>query len=222
MPVIWLAGTLHVARVQAAAAQEPAARPDKANPIEVRMAEFQALIGRLQQQLAEVVSAKASELEGLQRQRAAYDRQLRNMESQRSAYEHNRQIAELEASLAEAQRIYTENHPRIRELHEQLIRMRAEAQQELPATTGPRLIERVEPEYTSAARAAGIRGKVELAVTIGTDGIARDIQIVRGLDPGLDQKAIECVAKWRFRPAIRDGEPVTAFATVEVNFNPGE
>jgi periplasmic protein TonB len=60
---------------------------------------------------------------------------------------------------------------------------------------------------------------VELSVTIGTDGRPRDIQVIRGLDAGLDRKATECVTGWRFRPALRDGEPITAFATVEVKFS---
>ena len=59
---------------------------------------------------------------------------------------------------------------------------------------------------------------MELSVTIGTDGIPRDIQVIRPLDAGLDIQAVECVKTWRFRPAARDGQPVTAFATVEIRF----
>ena len=50
------------------------------------------------------------------------------------------------------------------------------------------------------------------------DGVARDIQVIRKLDAGLDRKAVECVKTWRFRPASRNGQPVTAFASVEVKF----
>jgi TonB family protein len=35
---------------------------------------------------------------------------------------------------------------------------------------------------------------------------------------GLDEKAIEAVQKWRFRPAMKDGRAVNVEATVEVNF----
>ena len=52
----------------------------------------------------------------------------------------------------------------------------------------------------------------------GVDGVARDIQVIRPLDAGLDRKAIECVKTWRFRPASRNSQPVTAFASVEVRF----
>jgi protein TonB len=37
---------------------------------------------------------------------------------------------------------------------------------------------------------------------------------------GLDEKAIEAVRQWRFRPATQDGNPVEMVATVEVNFRP--
>jgi len=38
---------------------------------------------------------------------------------------------------------------------------------------------------------------------------------------GLDEKAIETVKKWKFRPGTRDGEPVTVEAQIEVNFRLG-
>jgi TonB family protein len=34
----------------------------------------------------------------------------------------------------------------------------------------------------------------------------------------LDQKAIEAVSTWQFKPGARNGVPVTVQATVEVNF----
>jgi TonB family protein len=35
---------------------------------------------------------------------------------------------------------------------------------------------------------------------------------------GLDQKAIEAVEKWRFRPGQKDGKAVATQATIEVSF----
>ena len=85
-------------------------------------------------------------------------------------------------------------------------------------TRGPALTYRRDPEYTPEAKSKGIKGVVGLSVTIGADGVPDDIQVIRPLDPGLDAKAIECVRAWRFRPATHDGQPVTAFASVEVKF----
>ncbi len=79
-------------------------------------------------------------------------------------------------------------------------------------------IHKPDPEYTAEARAARIQGSVILKVIIGEDGTTSDIQVVRGLDPGLDAKAVECVRTWRFRPAMKQGRPVAFPANIEMNF----
>ena len=90
--------------------------------------------------------------------------------------------------------------------------------QEISHSTAPRLIHKVEPEYTPATLNARIEGDVVLSTTIGIDGIPGDIRVVRELGHGLDEKAVECVKQWRFEPASNHGEPVPSKATVEVNY----
>ena len=75
-----------------------------------------------------------------------------------------------------------------------------------------------EPEYSEEARKAKYSGTVLLSLIIDEHGNTRDIHIVRPLGLGLDEKAIEAVAKWRFRPALKGGRPVAVQAQVEVNF----
>ena len=53
---------------------------------------------------------------------------------------------------------------------------------------------------------------------IGPDGKTRDVKVIRPLGLGLDEKAIEAVLKWRFRPSMKDGKAVAVAANVEVNF----
>jgi TonB family protein len=48
--------------------------------------------------------------------------------------------------------------------------------------------------------------------------MAHNIRIVRSLGLGLDEKAIEAVTQWHFKPGSKDGQPVTIAATIEVNF----
>ncbi len=84
--------------------------------------------------------------------------------------------------------------------------------------TAPTVLYRVEPEFSEEARKAKYQGTVILTIEVGEDGKARRFQVVRGLGLGLDEKAIEAVAQWRFRPALRSGQPVPAPATIEVNF----
>jgi TonB family protein len=82
----------------------------------------------------------------------------------------------------------------------------------------PELVYRVEPEYSDEARKAKFQGTVVLYVIVDVKGFAREIRIIRPLGLGLDQKAIEAVQKWRFRPGMKDGKPVNVEAQIEVNF----
>jgi len=84
--------------------------------------------------------------------------------------------------------------------------------------TAPSLLAKVEPQYTEEARQGKIQGTTLLTVEIGADGIARNMTVSRSLEPGLDQKAIDAVSQWRFKPGTKDGTPVTVAATIEVNF----
>lgn len=82
----------------------------------------------------------------------------------------------------------------------------------------PELVFRIEPEYSDDARKAHYQGVVVLGAEIGVDGRPYKVHVVRPLGLGLDEKAIEAVAKWRFRPAVADGAPVPWPATIEVTF----
>jgi len=84
--------------------------------------------------------------------------------------------------------------------------------------TAPRLISRVEPNYSDEARAEKVAGSVLLSVVVGADGQAHDINVVKGIGSGLDEKAVEAVQKWLFAPGVKDGEPVAVQATIEINF----
>ena len=82
----------------------------------------------------------------------------------------------------------------------------------------PVVIARVDPEYSEEARKAKYSGTVLLAVIIDTEGHARDIRVVKSLGMGLDEKAMEAVAKWRFRPGMKGRQAVNVRAQIEVNF----
>jgi protein TonB len=59
---------------------------------------------------------------------------------------------------------------------------------------------------------------VVLQLVVDEKGMPGQIRVVRPLGLGLDQKAIEAVAKWRFKPGTKDGKPVAVIATIEVKF----
>jgi TonB family protein len=82
----------------------------------------------------------------------------------------------------------------------------------------PKLLHKIEPQYTDQARDTKIQGPVALSVDIGPDGFATNIEVQRSLEPGLDTKAIEAVRQWQFQPGTKNGVPVTVRAVIEVNF----
>lgn len=82
----------------------------------------------------------------------------------------------------------------------------------------PRLVTKTAPGCTAEANDARTAGTVVLGVTIDEKGMPTNIHVVRELDHGLSEKAIEAVEQWRFEPAIKDGQPVPVNATIEVNF----
>jgi TonB family protein len=84
--------------------------------------------------------------------------------------------------------------------------------------SAPRVLVKVDPEYSEEARKAKYSGTVLLSVIVDTKGRARDIRVMRSLGMGLDEKAMDAVQKWRFRPGMSNGRPVNVRAQIEVNF----
>ena len=83
---------------------------------------------------------------------------------------------------------------------------------------GPVPLRRVEPQYTEEARKARLQGSVIVLVEVKPDGtVAPDnTTIVQGLGMGLDEKAIQAVSQWIFKPAYRDGKPMVVAVPVAV------
>jgi TonB family protein len=84
--------------------------------------------------------------------------------------------------------------------------------------TAPRPILSRSPAYSEEARHAKLVGTVILRTIIGVDGIPRDVEVVRALGQGLDEKAVAAVRGWRFKPATKDGKPVPVQINIEVTF----
>ncbi|MGD0361404.1 MAG: energy transducer TonB [Bryobacteraceae bacterium] len=87
------------------------------------------------------------------------------------------------------------------------------------ASTAPVVLYQVEPEFSEEARKAKLQGVVMLYGEVDTNGRLRNIRVTRGLGLGLEEKAVEAVKQWRFRPGTRNGKPVVSAASIEVNFH---
>lgn len=84
----------------------------------------------------------------------------------------------------------------------------------------PEVVHEEKPQYTSEAMRAKVQGIVEVEAIVMPDGTVSQVQIVRSLDDrfGLDQKAVEAVRRWRFRPGTRMGKPVPVLVNIELTF----
>lgn len=84
--------------------------------------------------------------------------------------------------------------------------------------TPPSLLREVKPIYTEEARRRGVEGEVVVETVVRSDGSVGSLRVVRGLDRGLDARAVEAVRQWRFSPARRHGTPVDVLVEVAVEF----
>jgi TonB family protein len=76
-----------------------------------------------------------------------------------------------------------------------------------------------DPQYSDEARKAKYQGVVVLMVIITLDGRATDIHVAKSPGLGLDEKAIEAVRQWKFRPAVGpNGKIVPTQVPIEVTF----
>lgn len=76
-----------------------------------------------------------------------------------------------------------------------------------------------DPKYSEEARKAKYQGTVVLQAVITPDGRAIDIEVVKGPGLGLEEKAVEAVKTWRFKPAVGpNGKPVAVIVPIEVTF----
>lgn len=84
--------------------------------------------------------------------------------------------------------------------------------------TVPQAIFSPEPDFSDEARKAKQQGMVVLLLVVEQDGHTYNIRVGQSLGMGLDEKAIEAVSRWRFRPATLNGQPVATQIAVEVDF----
>ena len=84
----------------------------------------------------------------------------------------------------------------------------------------PVLVRQVKPEYTTEAVRARTQGTIGLECVIERDGSVGMCDVVRTISAafGLDAQAVKAAQQWRFRPAMRAGEPVPVRVPIELAF----
>lgn len=82
----------------------------------------------------------------------------------------------------------------------------------------PVVIHMGEPQYTQQARDAKFSGNILVYLWVDKNGHPSHVRVVKGAGLGLDEKAVEAVRQYQFKPATLDGNPVTVDLYVDVAF----
>ena len=85
--------------------------------------------------------------------------------------------------------------------------------------SAPVIIHSVEAEFSDEARRAKYQGVCLVSLIVDTQGNPQNIRVTRALGMGLDEKAIEAIRQYKFKPAMKDGKtPVPVQISIEVDF----
>ncbi|MCU1340188.1 MAG: TonB family protein [Bryobacterales bacterium] len=84
--------------------------------------------------------------------------------------------------------------------------------------TAPKVIYKVQPQYTPEAKEAKIQGTIKIAAIVNSFGQADNIQVIQSLDPALDAISVAAVSEWLFQPGTKDEQPVDVAVSIEINF----
>jgi len=84
--------------------------------------------------------------------------------------------------------------------------------------SAPQVLFSVEPEFSEEARKAKIAGIVVVNVWVEPTGLPSHVHVVQGIGMGLNEKAMEAVKQYKFKPAMENGKPVLSEVNIEVNF----
>ena len=82
----------------------------------------------------------------------------------------------------------------------------------------PRITRRVNPNYSNV-RGVSAKGSVAISLIVTSEGAAKELRVVKSLEPEVDRAAMEAVRQWRFAPAQKDGKPVAVRVTIELEFH---
>jgi TonB family protein len=211
----------------------------KRTPDEQKMFELEAQAQKLKQSLEQTPQSRQDERANIEAKLKDVERSLEESRkalesSQLSAqyadaqklklmleyYEKNRgaddaKVKEMEQLLAQAKTKSPGDLELVRQAFEKMAAEQAAGQ----GDRKPRLLSHTEAQYTDDARAKGIVGKVVLGFNIDPNGIPQDIQVKQSLYPSLDQAAVEAVRSWKFQPAMKNGQVVSKWIEVQINFN---
>jgi TonB family protein len=88
------------------------------------------------------------------------------------------------------------------------------------AIAQPRPYRKVDPGRPEDEELAKLRGLTVLFAIIRKDGAIDRVRVVRSLNPALDDRAMEALKKWKFKPALLGNDPIEVQALFGIPFKP--
>jgi TonB family protein len=85
-------------------------------------------------------------------------------------------------------------------------------------TEKARILAKPEPTYTLEARRNGTNGRVRLRVVLSSAARVTSVKVIKELPDGLTEMAVKAACRIRFKPALKDGLPVSQYVLVEYGF----
>ncbi len=82
----------------------------------------------------------------------------------------------------------------------------------------PIVTQKTQPAYSSEARAAGLEGTAVVTGVIDPDGTPRDMRVTKSLGLGLDEKALEAISRWQFKPGTFASLPIPVYVSFAIDF----
>jgi protein TonB len=76
-----------------------------------------------------------------------------------------------------------------------------------------------QPAYSTAARSAGIEGKVRLKITVDENGNVVDVAVIAGLGYGLDEAAVAAARATKFEPGTQCGKKIRSTFNMSFRFS---
>jgi TonB family protein len=85
--------------------------------------------------------------------------------------------------------------------------------------TPPAVASKVEPQYTELAREALFQGSIVVSAVVDAEGRPTALEVLKPAGLGLDEEALLAIEQWRFKPGMKDGQPVPVIAQIETTFS---
>lgn len=83
----------------------------------------------------------------------------------------------------------------------------------------PEVLAAVPPMHPDALRKAGVEGSVSVLFVVDEAGRVQDPRIERSSRPEFEKPALDALRRWRFRPGMKDGQPVRTFVRQPIRFS---